>query len=85
MLINTKWYYENSATIILTKKSEQRINEQIKEKNLKCSICGSNLLTITMMESSFITCINSILHLNYIDINYYQYKSAPDIIIINEN
>ena len=81
-LISNKWYYENTAGIILTEEGASCIYSQLNENDV-CLDCENKLTVITMMEGSFISCSENIYHkVPLLKINYGNYTTPPTLIRI---
>lgn len=60
-LLTNKWYYENTAGIILTKEGQSCILSQLNTSDV-CPECGAKLTVIGMIEGAFIACSEDMYH-----------------------
>jgi hypothetical protein len=78
-LLSNKWYYENTAGIILTKKGEEHILSQINHEDV-CLQCKSRLFILTMQDGTSIACTKDNYHKTGFDIERGNCTKPPILI-----
>ena len=83
-MINSEYYYENTAGIILSDKGRKVIRNILKDNKINCLVCGVGMVLISMNDGDSICCpMDMYGHKNGFSVKFdSKYTKKPSVLLV---